>query len=96
MRTPPPHPGEILLEEYLKTATPPIARVGAARRLGMSENRMSEILLGKRSVTAETAVLFAALTRTSPQLWLRLQADYDLWHALRKTNTSKIEPIVAA
>ena len=73
-------PGEILLEEYLKPLG--LAQVEAARRLGISLNRLNEIVLGKRGVTADTALRLARLLNTSPQLWMRLQGDWDLHRAL--------------
>lgn len=91
MRRPPTHPGEMFEEEYRKPSE--MSQAEAARRMGMSANRLNEIVAGKRSVTAETAVLMATLTGTTPQFWLRLQSDYDLWHALRATDTSAITPI---
>jgi addiction module HigA family antidote len=91
MRQPPTHPGEIFFEEFLKPMK--VSQATAARQLRMSQNRMSEIILGKRSVTAETAVLFSAFTGTSPQFWMNLQTNFDLWHAMRATDVSKIEPL---
>jgi len=91
MRRPPTHPGEIFEEEFRRPSG--ISQAEAARRMDMSTNRLNEIVLGKRGVTAETAVLFAALTGTSPQFWLHLQADHDLWKALKTVDTSKIEPL---
>ena len=81
MRRPPTHPGEVFEEEYRKPLG--ISQAEAARRMGMSTNRLNEIVLGKRGVTAETAVLMGELTGTTPGLWLHMQADYDLWHALQ-------------
>src|SRR5262245_49702140 len=89
MRRPPTHPGEMFEEEFRKPSG--ISQAEGARRMGMSANRLNEIVAGKRSVTAETAVLFAALTGASPRFWLQLQADYDLWHALREVDTSKVQ-----
>ena len=74
-------PGEILLEEYLKPLG--LGQADAARRLGMSLNRLNEIVLGKRGITADTALRLARLLKTSPQLWMRLHADWDLHEALR-------------
>jgi addiction module HigA family antidote len=91
MRQAPTHPGEMFEEEYRKPSG--ISQAEAARRMGMSTNRLNEIVAGKRGVTAETAVLFSALTGVSPQFWLHLQADYDLWHALREVDVSKIERV---
>ena len=73
-------PGEILLEEFLKPLD--IGQADGARRLGISLNRLNEIVLGKRSITADTALRFARLFKTSPQFWMRLQADWDLHLAL--------------
>jgi antitoxin HigA-1 len=73
-------PGEILLEEYLKPLG--LGQVDAARQLGISLNRLNEIVLGKRSITADTALRLARLLKTSAQLWMRLQADWDLHQAM--------------
>ena len=75
-------PGEILLEEYLKPMK--LGQVEAARRLEISLNRMNEIVLGKRSITADTALRLARLLKTSPQFWMRLQADWDLHQAVMR------------
>ena len=75
-------PGEILLEEYLKPLG--MGQVEAARRLGVSLNRLNEIVLGKRGITADTALRLAKLLNTSAQLWMRLQADWDLHQAIRR------------
>lgn len=75
-------PGEILLEEYLKPIG--LGQTKAARRLGISLNRLNEIVLGKRGITADTALRLSRLLKTSPQLWMRLQADWDLQQALQR------------
>jgi addiction module HigA family antidote len=75
-------PGEILLEEFLKPLE--LAQVEAAARLGVSLNRLNEIVLGKRGITADTALRLAKLLGTSPQFWMRLQADWDLHQALQR------------
>ena len=75
-------PGEILLEEYLKPLR--LGQLEAARRLGVSLNRLNEIILGKRSITADTALRLSRLLKTSPQLWMRLQADWDLHQAMQR------------
>lgn len=76
------HPGEMLLEEYLKPLG--VGQVEAARKLGVSLNRLNEIVLGKRGITADTALRLAHFLRTSPQLWMRLQADWDLNRAMER------------
>jgi antitoxin HigA-1 len=73
-------PGEILLEEYLKPLG--LGQVEAAQKLGISLNRLNEIVLGKRGITADTALRLSRLLKTSAQLWMRLQADWDLHQAI--------------
>jgi antitoxin HigA-1 len=75
-------PGEMLLEEFLKPMG--LGQVEAARRLGISLNRLNEIILGKRRITADTALRLARLFKMSAQFWLRLQADWDLHAALER------------
>jgi addiction module HigA family antidote len=72
----------MLLEEFLKPMG--IGQVDAARRLGMSLNRLNEIVLGKRGITADTALRLARFLKTSPQFWMRLQADWDLHEAMER------------
>jgi antitoxin HigA-1 len=79
-------PGEILLEEFLKPME--IGQVDAARRLGISLNRLNEIVIGKRGITADTALRLAKLLKTSPQFWMRLQADWDLHQAIQRKKAS--------
>jgi addiction module HigA family antidote len=75
-------PGEILLEEYLKPLG--LGQLQVARQLGISLNRLNEIVLGKRGITADTALRLARFLKTSPQLWMRLQADWDLHQAIQR------------
>jgi len=76
-------PGEMLLEEFLKPLG--LGQVEASARLGVSLNRLNEIVLGKRGVTADTALRLAELLGTSPQFWMRLQADWDLHQAMLRS-----------
>ena len=75
-------PGAMLLEEFLKPSG--LGQVEAARRLGISLNRLNEIVLGKRGITADTALRLARLFTMSPQFWMRLQADWDLHQAIAR------------
>jgi antitoxin HigA-1 len=75
-------PGEMLLEEFLTPSG--LGQVEAARRLGISLNRLNEIVLGKRGITADTALRLARLFKMSPQSWMRLQADRDLHEAIER------------
>jgi antitoxin HigA-1 len=72
----------MLREEFLKPLG--LQQAEAARQLGMSLNRLNEFVLGKRRVTADTAVRLARQFNTTPQLWMHLQADWDLHEELRK------------
>ena len=75
-------PGEMLLEEFLKPLG--LRQTEAAERLGVSANRLNEVVLGKRRITADTALRLSRLLKTSPQFWMRLQADWDLHRAAER------------
>ena len=72
----PVHPGEILLEEFLKPMG--LSQNRLALDIGVPARRINEIVLGKRRVTADTALRLARFFDMSPQFWLGLQMDYDL------------------
>lgn len=72
----PVHPGEVLLEEFLKPMS--ISQNRLALSIGVPARRINEIVLGKRAITADTALRLARFFGTSPQFWLGLQTDYDL------------------
>jgi addiction module HigA family antidote len=75
-RLDPIHPGEVLLEEFLNPMQ--LSQNRLALDIGVHPRRVNEIVLGKRSITADTALRLARYFGTSPQFWLGLQADYDL------------------
>ncbi|WP_372394225.1 HigA family addiction module antitoxin [Xanthomonas sp. NCPPB 3582] len=75
------HPGEILLEEFLEPLG--ISQNALARATGVPPRRINEIVLGKRGITADTAVRLAAALGTTERFWLGLQADYELEQAHR-------------
>ncbi len=77
------HPGEILLEDFLKPMGISINRI--AREIEVPPGRISTIVNGKRSITADTALRLAVYFGTSAELWLNLQSDYDLRVARRNT-----------
>lgn len=85
---PPVHPGEMLLEEFLKPLG--ISQSAFAIRLGVSFPRLNEIVRGKRAVTPDTALRLAQVTGMSADFWLGLQSDWDLWHALRSKDAREI------
>lgn len=72
----PVHPGEILHEEYLVPLG--MSANALAQAIGVPANRVSAIVAGKRSVTADTALRLARAFETSPEFWLNLQQAYDL------------------
>jgi len=73
------HPGEVLLEEFLKPMG--ISQNALARAIGVPPRRINEIVLGKRAISADTALRLARALGTSEQFWMGLQADYDLEEA---------------
>ena len=70
------HPGEVLLEEFLKPMN--LSQNRLAINIGVDTRRINEIVLGKRSITADTALRLARFFGNSPQFWMGLQAQYDL------------------
>ncbi len=76
------HPGEVLLEEFLKPMGLSQNRLGLD--VGVHPRRINEIVLQKRRITADTALRLARYFGNSPQFWLGLQTDYDLDIALDK------------
>jgi addiction module HigA family antidote len=72
----PVHPGEVLLEEFLKPMG--LSQNRLALDMGVPPRRINEIVLGKRSITADTALRLGRYFGMSPQFWLGLQMDYDL------------------
>jgi len=89
------HPGEILLEEFLKPMG--ISQNRLARAMGVSPRRINEIVHGKRAITADTAIRLAQALGTSEQFWMGLQADYDLEDARKAAGQElkRIERIAA-
>jgi len=87
-KRPPTHPGEMLLEEFLKPLG--ISQSTFAVRLGISFPRLNEIIRGKRGVTPDTALRLAQVLGMSADFWLGLQQDWDLWHALRSEKAAAI------
>jgi addiction module HigA family antidote len=70
------HPGEVLLEEFIKPMH--LSQNRLAIDIGVDARRINEIVLGKRSITADTALRLARFFGNSPQFWLGLQTQYDL------------------
>ncbi len=81
------HPGEMLLEEFLRPLG--LRQSVVADELGISRNRLNELILGKRSVTADTAIRLERRFKMPARFWLHLQADYDLQTALNEAKAAK-------
>ena len=82
------HPGEILLEEFLKPLE--MTQAAAAQKLGISTVRLNELVRGKRGVTADTALRLAQLFKTTPQFWMHMQANFDLKSAIVRRRALKL------
>ncbi len=89
---PPTHPGEMLIEEFLKPLG--ISQVAFAQRLGVSFPRLNGVIRGRRGVTPDTALRLERVTGTSAAFWLGLQQDWDLWHAERGDAAGAIGELV--
>jgi addiction module HigA family antidote len=76
------HPGEILLEEFLRPAG--ITQSEFAYKLGWTRARLNELIKGKRGITADSALDLARALGTSAKLWMNLQATYDLDEAVKR------------
>jgi addiction module HigA family antidote len=87
----PTHPGEVLLEEFLKPLGVPQTTLAA--NLDISVQRINEIVNAKRGITPETAWLFAGAFGTTPEFWTNLQAAYDL---ARARPDKKVKRLAAA
>ena len=79
------HPGEVLLEEFLRPLD--LSQNRLAREIHVPPRRINEIILGKRAVTPDTALRLARYLGTSERFWLGLQMDYELEEAERETGS---------
>src|SRR5262245_29894988 len=86
-------PGEVLAEEFL--ASYGLTQAELARSLGISPNRIAEIVNNRRRITADTALRLGLFFGTTPEFWQNLQADYDLKIARRALAPEVAEQIVA-
>ena len=88
------HPGEILLEEFMQEYGISQNRLG--REIGMSPRAINEIVHGKRSITANSALRLAKFFGNSPKFWLNLQTSYDLEEAAKSVDLKEIKGIQVA
>ena len=87
----PTHPGEMLLEEFLKPHG--LTQTELAERLGVSYPRVNELIHGKRDMTPDTALRLERLFGVEAQVWLNLQLRWDLYHATRSATAHQIQLI---
>ena len=88
------HPGEVLLEEFMRPHG--LSANALARRLNVPANRISSIINGSRSVTADTALRLARAFQTTPEFWLNLQKVHDLDIARHQaSDLGEIKPVAA-
>lgn len=85
------HPGEILLEEFIKPHGLNANRLACA--LGVPPNRITAIIKGSRGISGETAVLFGRAFSTTPEFWLDLQSRYDLDLASRNVTAATLRRV---
>jgi addiction module HigA family antidote len=88
------HPGEVIMEEFLKPLG--ISQNMLARSIGVTPRRINEIVLGKRSITADTAIRLSYYFGTSEEFWMGLQDDYELeeaHHKLKQDLKDFIQPL---
>ncbi|MBE2222930.1 MAG: HigA family addiction module antidote protein [Anaerolineae bacterium] len=94
-RIPPVHPGEVLLEDFLKPLE--ISQYRLAKEMKVYPRKINEIVHGKRSITADTAIRLSRYFGTSAELWMNLQALYDLEKTrdeIEEQVTKEISPLI--
>jgi addiction module HigA family antidote len=84
------HPGEILKTEFMEPLG--LSSYRLARDLHVSAPRVNDIVLAKRSITADTAMRLSAYFGNSAEFWLGLQMDHDLWVAAKNKALAKVKP----
>ncbi len=84
------HPGEVLVEDYMKPLGLSASALG--RAIGVAGNRISDIVRQRRDVSADTAIRLGRFFRVDPRFWLNLQAAYDLSRAESEHDYSKVRP----
>ncbi len=91
-KRPPTHPGGILRRQYLDPT--PLTISELSKKIGVSRKTLSKIVNEKGSITPDMALRLSQALDTTPELWLNLQQNYDLWHASNDSSDwKKIEPI---
>lgn len=89
----PPHPGEIIREFCIVPLN--LTVTGAAKSLGVSRKTISLLLNGKSGISPEMALRLSKVFGRSPEGWMKLQLQYDLWKAKKKVDIDKLERVAA-
>lgn len=87
----PPHPGEIIKEEYLKPLN--ISVTEAALKLGVTRKALSELINGKSGISSKMALKLSKAFNTSAQMWLNMQMQYDLWQTCQQYQPDDVQVI---
>ena len=90
----PAHPGEVLREMYLEPLG--LTVTNAAESLGITRKTLSELLNGRSGVSTPMALRLSKAFGTTPELWLNMQQNYDLWRAKKKVRLSKVKVLFEA
>lgn len=90
----PAHPGAVLKEMYLEPLS--LTVTAAAKALGVTRKALSELVNGRSGVSTSMALRLSKALRTTPELWLNMQQNYDLWQARRNTKLSRVKVLFEA
>jgi len=85
----PPHPGEMVKENYLKPLN--ISITEAALKLGVTRKTLSELINGKSGISPKMALKLSKAFNTTPQKWLNMQMQYDLWQEIQKYSPDDVQ-----
>ena len=89
----PAHPGEILRELYLEPLH--LSVTDASKALGVSRKALSELLNGRSGMSTTMSLRLSKAFNTTPELWLNLQQNYDLWRERKKVRLSRVKVLVS-
>lgn len=89
----PPHPGEFIREVYLDPYKDRLSRSEVARHLQVSRSTFNRLCNEQSDVTSEMALRLSSVLGGSPESWLGMQLSYDLWHASKAIDLSRMKPI---
>lgn len=87
----PAHPGEVLREMYLIPLD--ITITEASKALAVTRKSLSELINGHSGISTTMALRLAKALNTTPELWLNLQHNYDIWNTKKKFNLTKVKPL---